>query len=66
MREASIFTLSETTFDAPAMTIALQENSADSLGENRGEDQSKAVTSVLPGLMQRETLNLSLSFSHDL
>jgi N-acetylmuramoyl-L-alanine amidase len=69
-RGLSVYTLSETGSDSEADALATKENKADLISGVDLTNQTKAVTSILIDLAQRESKNLSARFAelllHDL
>ncbi|HXQ41807.1 MAG TPA: N-acetylmuramoyl-L-alanine amidase [Candidatus Udaeobacter sp.] len=69
-RGLSVYTLSETGSDSEADALAAKENKADLISGVDLTNQTKAVTSILIDLAQRESKNLSARFAelllHDL
>ena len=62
-RGLSVYTLSETGSDSEADALATKENKADLISGVDLTSQTKAVTSILIDLAQRETKNLSARFA---
>ena len=62
-RGLSVYTLSETGSDSEADALAAKENKADLIAGVDLTNQTKAVTSILIDLAQRESKNLSARFA---
>ncbi len=62
-RGATIYTLSEVASDREAARLASRENRADVIGGLDLSGQASDVTSILIGLTQRETMNVSSRFA---
>ncbi len=64
IRGASIYTLSEKASDKEAEKLARRENKSDLIGLNSDlDDEDSDVAQILISLVQRETMNRSLTFA---
>jgi N-acetylmuramoyl-L-alanine amidase len=65
IRGLSVYTLSQTASDSEAQALADKENKADIVAGLDLSKESPEVTNILIDLVQRESMNLSAVFAHD-
>lgn len=66
IRGLSVYTLSQNASDAEAQALADKENKADIVAGIDLSNESPEVTNILIDLVQRESMNLSAVFAHQL
>jgi len=66
IRGLSVYTLSQNASDAEAQALADKENKADIVAGLDLSNESPEVTNILIDLVQRESMNLSAVFAHQL
>ncbi|MDR3439025.1 N-acetylmuramoyl-L-alanine amidase [Telmatospirillum sp.] len=66
IRGLSVYTLSQTASDAESQALADKENKADIVAGIDLSNESPEVTNILIDLVQRESMNLSAVFAHQL
>jgi N-acetylmuramoyl-L-alanine amidase len=66
VRGLSVYTLSQNSSDAEAQALADKENKADIVAGIDLSNESPEVTNILIDLVQRESMNLSAVFAHQL